>query len=396
MKQFIIFFCLLSQIVIGQTNYQKDFTEFWNDVRDNYAYLKKQNIDWNKVKEIYQPQVEAVKDNNEFIRLLENVLNELYNGHSSLNTNLPSSNRLTPSGTDMYIENINNRFVVTDLRKGFGAEQCGIKTGMEIIKFNNQEILPQLKQFLPKYTKVYNSQMLQYATDMLFAGTHDKPRKITVLDNGTEKDYYPDKIQLPENKKLIESRIINEKAGYIKINNCLYNYDLIDEMDKAIDQFLTLKTLIIDLSETPSGGNTTVARAMMGRFIKEKLPYQTHEIDEAEYETKQIWTEYAIPRKKMYTGNLIILVGHWTGSMGEGIAIGFDAMNKGTVVGTKMAGLIGAINGFKLTETHIGFQIPTEQLFHVNGTPREDYLPKILTKNEEDSWKEINKMLLIK
>lgn len=393
MKKILFLFCLLSNLVVAQTTYQKDFTEFWNIVNENYAYLKKQNIDWNKVKETYQPQVDAIKDNDEFIKLLENVLNELYNGHSSLNTNLPSSNKLTPSGTDMYVENLNNRFIVHDLRKGFGAEQCGIKVGMEIVKFNDLEVLPQLKQFLPKYTKTYNEQMLQYAIDMLFAGTHNKPRKITTFENGSEKDYYPDKVTLPKNEKLIESKVIDGKAGYIKINNCLYNYDLINEMDKAIDNFSSLKTIIIDLSETPSGGNTTVARAMMGRFINEKLPYQTHEIDESQYETKQLWTEYVIPRKKMYTGKVIIMVGHWTGSMGEGIAIGFDAMNKGTVIGTKMAGLIGAIDGFKLTETHIGFQIPTEQLYHVNGTPRENYLPKVLTKNEIDTWSQMEKMI---
>ncbi|HRG52148.1 MAG TPA: S41 family peptidase [Bacteroidia bacterium] len=393
MKKILFLFCLLSNLVVAQTTYQKDFTEFWNIVNENYAYLKKQNIDWNKVKETYQPQVDAIKDNDEFIKLLENVLNELYNGHSSLNTNLPSSSKLTPSGTDMYVENLNNRFIVQDLRKGFGAEQCGIKVGMEIVKFNDLEVLPQLKQFLPKYTKTYNEQMLQYAIDMLFAGTHNKPRKITTFENGSEKDYYPDKVTLPKNEKLIESKVIDGKAGYIKINNCLYNYDLINEMDKAIDNFSSLKTIIIDLSETPSGGNTTVARAMMGRFINEKLPYQTHEIDESQYETKQLWTEYVIPRKKMYTGKVIIMVGHWTGSMGEGIAIGFDAMNKGTVIGTKMAGLIGAIDGFKLTETHIGFQIPTEQLYHVNGTPRENYLPKVLTKNEIDTWSQMEKMI---
>ncbi|HET6226434.1 MAG TPA: S41 family peptidase [Bacteroidia bacterium] len=393
MKKVLFLFCVLSNAIFAQTKYQKDFSEFWNDVNENYAYLKKQKIDWNKVKELYQPAVDAVKDDNEFIRLLEHALNELYNGHSSLNTNLPSSNRLTPSGTDMYIENDNNHFIVKDLRKGFGAEQSGIKVGMEIVKFNDLEILPQLKQFLPTFTKAYNAQMLQYATDMLFAGTHDKPRKITVLENGAQKEYYPDKVDHPATTKLIESKIIDGKAGYIKVNNCLYNYDMIAEFDKAVDQFSALKTIIIDISETPSGGNTTVARAMMGRFIKGKLPYQNHEIDEAQYETKQIWTEYVIPRKKIFTGDVIVIVGHWTGSMGEGIAIGFDAINRGTVVGTKMAGLIGAINGFKLSETHIGFQIPTEELFHINGTPREDYLPKVLTKNGEDTWLQVNSMI---
>ena len=60
MKKILFLFCLLSNLVVAQTTYQKDFTEFWNIVNENYAYLKKQNIDWNKVKETYQPQVDAI------------------------------------------------------------------------------------------------------------------------------------------------------------------------------------------------------------------------------------------------------------------------------------------------------------------------------------------------
>jgi hypothetical protein len=71
-------------------------------------------------------------------------------------------------------------------------------------------------------------------------------------------------------------------------------------------------------------------------------------------------------------------------------------MNRATVAGTRMAGLIGAINGFRLTETKIGFQIPTERVSHINGVAREDYLPKILTQNNQDTWKKVRKLLNIK
>jgi len=103
--------------------------------------------------------------------------------------------------------------------------------------------------------------------------------------------------------------------------------------------------------------------------------------------------EYVIPRKTTYNGKVIIMVGHWTGSMGEGIAIGFVGMNRATIVGTEMAGLIGAINKFTLTETKISFQIPTERLYHINGTAREDYKPEILTENSEQTWEQVKKIL---
>ncbi len=395
-KNIIILFCLVFNLTFGQTRYQKDFDELWRTVNENYAHLHKQNIDWQKVKAIYQPIVDTVKTDTQFISFLETVLNELYNGHTSLNTNLETSNRLVPSGADLYVEKVNNKYFVTDLRKGFSAEQCGIKTGMEIIKFNDKGIDEQLNQFLPKYTNDHTPKMYQFAIDMLFAGTHDKPRVITVLDSGVQKFFYPDNLKISNNKKLLEGKIINNSVGYIKINNSLYDYNLIKEFDKAVDSFSTTQSIIIDLTETPSGGNTTVARSIMGRFIDKKLPYQQHEIDELEYQTKQYWIEYVLPRKTTYKGKVIVMVGHWTGSMGEGIAIGFDGMERATVIGTNMAGLLGAINGFTLTETKIGFQIPTERLYHINGMPREDYKPKIQTQNIEQTWERVSKILRIK
>ncbi len=396
MKNIVILFCLLSNLTFGQTKYQKDFDELWKDVNENYAYLHQQNINWQKVKTIYKPIADTIKTDNQFISFLETVLNELHNGHISLNTNLDGSNRLVPSGADIFVEKINSKYFVTDIRKNFKAEQSGIKVGMEILKFNDKEIDDQLGQFLPKYTDNYDNKMNQFAIDMLFAGTHNQPRKITILEDGIQKDFYPDKAKIEENKKLIENKILNGNTGYIKINNCLYDYNLINEFDNAVDSFFSMRNIIIDLSETPSGGNTTVARCIMGRFTDKKLPYQQHEVDELEYDTKQSWVEYVLPRKKTYKGNVIILVGHWTGSMGEGIAIGFDGMKKATVIGTNMAGLLGAINGFKLPETKIGFQIPTERLYHINGTPREDYKPKILTKNINETWEEVENNLKIK
>jgi len=71
--------------------------------------------------------------------------------------------------------------------------------------------------------------------------------------------------------------------------------------------------------------------------------------------------------------------------MGEGMAVGFDGMKRAKIIGTEMAGLIGAISNFQLPETKIGFQFPTERLYHINGTPREDFIPEIQTKNSEET-----------
>ena len=54
-----------------------------------------------------------------------------------------------------------------------------------------------------------------------------------------------------------------------------------------------------------------------------------------------------------------------------------DGMGRGTVVGTEMARLMGATSQVTLPNTGIGVSFPTERLFHVNGTPREHFVPSV-------------------
>jgi carboxyl-terminal processing protease len=388
MKYFLTIWILFTSILIcGQTKYEKDFNEFWNDVNNNYTYFDQQKIDWNRVKVIYQPQVKQITCDNDFIRFMENVLNEFHNGHISLNTNLNSSNRIIPSGQDIFVQKQNDKYIISDIRKGFGADQCGLKIGDEIALFNNKSISEQVEKFLPKYTAIHTHEMYQYALNMLFAGTHDTKRIITIYRNGKQVDFFPDNQQKKETKNLIETKKINKTTAYIKINNSLGNSNSIAHFDNAVDEFIGYKNLVIDLSETANGGNSTVARCIMGRFISKTKPYQQHEFDEKEFQTQRKWVEYVTPRKTQFKGNVFILVGHWTGSMGEGIAIGFDGLKRGKIIGTEMAKLLGAINGFTMSETNLGFQIPTERLYHINGTPRENYKPTILTQNIDETLK---------
>ena len=77
----------------------------------------------------------------------------------------------------------------------------------------------------------------------------------------------------------------------------------------------------------------------------------------------------------------------------KGIAVGFDAMQRATIVGTKMAGLLGEIFTFETPELKIPFSFPCVQLQTVKGQPREDYLPTIPVKQQSEIIKTAIKIL---
>lgn len=377
----------------SQNIYKEDFLEFWGNCNVNYAYFDEQGIDWNKVKEIYLPATDTIKSKYEFTCFLEQVINEFHNGHISLNQNYTTSNRILPSGSDVFAEKKGNSYYITDVRSGSKAQICGLKPGMEIIIFNGQPVDVQIQKFLPKSIKEYTPAMYEYALNMLLAGTYDVKREFTIKDKGLVKKYAPDDLTVSTIAKLLDYKILDGGIGYIKFNNSLGNYDLIQMFDRALDSLINTKGLILDLTETPGGGNTTIARGIMGRFTTKESAYQKHVIDEKQYGTVRSWIEYVVPRKQIYKGDLVVMVGHWTGSMGEGIAIGFDAMKRAKIVGTKMAGLLGAIYGFSMKNNNINYQIPCEKMYHVNGTPREKFVPKYLSQNNEETYMKALKLL---
>lgn len=390
---FIIVFLLLSiTISIGQSKYQKDFIFYWQSIRENFAYFEKRQTNWDKVKQIYMPVADTIKNDSDFVHLLEKINNEFYNGHIFLNTNTSSSNRLIPTGADLKVIFVNNKFIVTELREGFNAYLCGIETGMRIIKYNNVPIEKAIKDFLPRSVSSVNNEMYEYAANMLLAGTHNTKRKITALTNGNEKEFYPDTLSNRTDSNyntLLSAEKLNNNIGYIKINNSLGNYELIRLFDLALDSLMNTSALILDLRETPGGGNTTVARGIMGRFIESELPYQKHLYISEERETgiKRTTLELVSPRGKIYNKPLVVLVNYWTGSMGEGMAIGFDGMKRAAIIGTKMAGLLGEIYTFETPEIKIPFSFPCVQLQHISGQPREDFMPVIIVNDNKQAIK---------
>ncbi len=256
---------------------------------------------------------------------------------------------------------------------------------MEIVSINGSPVEQAVSSRIGKCITLFDTEVKNYALKELLAGTYLKQRVFVVKQDGKTITLKPDEINgnLLDNHKytsLLDFKTIDGSIGYIKFNNSLGETDVIQLFDSALYQLKDTKALIIDLRETPGGGSSVVARGIMSRFIASEMPYQKHVLpnEEKEFQIKRSWLELVSPRGPFtYGKQVIVLVNHWTGSMGEGIAIGFDALGK-TVAGTKMAGLNGAINRFETSGTKIPFSFPTEQLYHVNGTPRENFTPKHL------------------
>jgi carboxyl-terminal processing protease len=386
---------------IDQNKIKEDLNEIITDISNNYIYLEEKNIDLNCIQEYYEKQIPNIKTEEETVLFFEYLLDEFYDNHLTLRTKRKSSFRLF---APIYTTIENGKPIITDIWQTQINNLNRNIIGAEILKFNEIEFQQVIKDFPTHCNDKTLPETKEWIANKILAGRYNEPRILSLkLPNNKEIEYDLDSIELINNNNLLTSKTVNE-IGIIRINNSLGNDNLVSEFDKTLDGLSNTKGLIIDLRNTISGGDSYEARGIMSRFIKEPKPYQKHSFiakSENNPDIERSWIEYVSPRLEQYEKPVIILVGRWTGSMGEGLAIGFEGMERAEIVGSEMRRLAGEVYDFGFKHQRYGYKLSTAKLYHVNGTIREKYIPtnyvkKTTTEKDETLEKGIeliNKMM---
>lgn len=365
---------------INQENIREDLKEIITDIGQNYIYLPEKNVDLNCIQEFYEKQIPNIQTEEQTVLFFEYLLNEFYDSHLILNTNRNSSFRLF---SPIYVTIENGKTIVSNVWGTHIENLDQNLIGAELLQINGVRLEKAIEQFPTHCNDKTLRNVREWITNKILAGRYNQSRVLTLkLPNKKVIDLDLDKLKIKSNSKLLTSRVENE-IGIIRLNNSLGNNNLINAFDKSLAQLMDTKGLIIDLRNTIDGGNSYVARGILGRFINEPKPYQKHWTTE-QYEGNPIversWIEYVIPRAKQYDKPVVVLVGRWTGSMGEGLAVGFEGMGRAEVVGSEMTRLAGEMSGYSFENQKYGYRLSTAKLFHVDGTPREKYIPKFYVK----------------
>ena len=380
MHKVFVLACLLLSSVHAQKftgeQYAEDFLFLWQNLADNYAYFDQRHTDWDKVKAHYLTKAEKITSTYAFVGFLEQVLNELYDNHTHLNTNTDQSPPLIPSGTAVHVAYENGDYVVKQLRIGTAAAEQ-LKIGDLIVSVNDKPLNEAIKTRWPLgISDVKNAEVHTFLANQIVACDRGQPRNYRVK-RGDETIQVALPVFNVDYQGLLSSKKLSNNIGYIRIHDSLGNFSLVSEFDHALDKLNDVDGLILDLRSTPSGGNTTVARGLMGRLISQPAYYQEHSIpaELKQYGVVRRWTEKVYPRGRVFSQPMVVLADRWTGSMGEGMTIGLHGMGRATVIGAPMAGLLGGQYNMQLPNTGIGVNYIAEKLFHVDGTPREQFKP---------------------
>jgi carboxyl-terminal processing protease len=320
---------------------------------------------------------EAVHDRESLLRYAEHRLFALADHHAITNRSFPDDWGLAPSYADLWIVTDRQGFRIDAVRENSPAAAAGIVAGDRLIAVAGVPMATAVAAFWAPIGRPAASDADAFAARVLAVGRRDRPRDLTVLGRAGERRLsLPSLYAAPHDEPAVAVTAARGRT-VIRLGNSLGEQTTIAAFDAAMARLPDTAPLTLDLTDTPSGGNTSVARAIMGWFVDRPTGYQVHNLAAEERETgiARQWIEQVLPRAgKRHHGPVTVRVGRWTGSMGEGLAIGMAAAGA-RVCGTAMAGLRGAVYDVTLPKTGLVVKLPAERLSAVDGTPREAYRP---------------------
>lgn len=357
-----------------------DFEVAWTFVDETYAYFEDKQTDWIRVREHYAPRAEAAADSIAFIHVLEDMLGELYDDHVSLDVNAPGSPRPVPMAADLWAEWRDEDAVITAVRDASEAERVALRPGLVVVSVDDVPIRDVALGRMPKMLREPDPAAWEWALRSVLAGHYGEPVRLAVREGGdvTNVTFIPGTVDRPATR--VTADRLSGDVGHIRFHDALVNADDVAAFDEALDRVRTTPALILDLRDTPSRGERDVALGVLSRFVPEEGPCfrHTRAAGPAASFVEHVWVDYVVPRGTYtYVSRLVVLVGRWTGPVGQSIAMALDGMGRGTIVGVPPAPLHGVLVERALPNTGIVIRVPGQRLYHLDGSPQEAFEPAI-------------------
>lgn len=357
---------------------QQDFDELWETLRDRYAFFGDKATDWDRVRAIYQPRLADVgEDEDKWNRLLLAITDELYDGHTHFSSPVPGLPRWPLS--DIFVGETAVGVEILAIRDGSAAADAGVRIGDVVLAMDGVPFVQAAAARMPRALTRPDPEARRFAINAAVGGNRDRDRKIRFRSrDGSVRD-----VLLPfkplADRASINHRKLDDGFGYIAITTFGDN-DAPKAFDAALEALKDSPGLIIDARDN-GGGDTAIARPIMGRFIKERLPYALMRRRSGQgVGLTDPWTEYVDPQGPFtYEKPVVVLQNHWSGSMAEGFPMGMKGIGRAVTVGTETMGLGAAVFPLRLDRTGISINYSAEPVYDVKGTPRWQLKPDVQT-----------------
>ena|SRR5690606_14596031 len=386
-KLLAIFFLVFGNSAFAQTNIvdttkiREDFEKLISNLEKNYVYYNQKDVDLACIKSHYGNKISQIKNQTESLLFFEYLLDEFYDSHLHLKSHNNFSYRLY---SPLFASISDNEFIISSYWKDQIENEIHINLiNARILTFNGVDFNQLIEKFPTHCQNKSNNEVKVWIANKVLAGRRNEPRILTLKTVEGKIDTLDiDTIKIRKDSNLLSYKLI-DNIGIIRFNNSLGEPETKKEFSRVLKKLVNTRGIILDLRNTVDGGSTDIINPIAGHFTDEKKVFQKYKNTQTEF------VDHIKPNNPKYDKPLIVLVGRWTGSVGEGMASGIDGSRIGRIVGTEMQQLAGATKDYNFTNFTYGYQAPYIEVLHISLLPREKFIPEIkivFNDNNEDEF----------
>lgn len=345
----------------------EDFDELWRTLGERYCFFAEKTTDWNAVRRWYRPRALAADSRDAFASIVSDVLGELYDAHTHMSD--PPANALRGPYFDLWVEpDRDGSAVVTSVRESSAAADVGVRVGDAVLAVDTRPIRTIAAGVAPRCLSRPDPAATSYAYNIATSGQRGQPRTLTLRSRDGRDRQLLIPVKKPTEVPNVESRLLAGNIGLIVIRS-FADDAVVATVDAALLGFKDTTGLVIDVREN-GGGDTAVARPIMGRFITEPKPYaRMRRRDGVGFSAP--WTEMVEPRGPFTYGQpVVVLTTRWSASMAEGFPMGMRGIGRAVIVGTPMMRVGAAVFPLRLDRTGLTLQYSAEPVYDVQDRPR--------------------------
>lgn len=330
---------------------RQSFEKVWRTINERHFDPTFGGVDWQKVRETYEPKASAAKTDAELYTVLRQMLGELKLSHFGI---LPPDAEMqtaqSASGViGVELKMLDGQAVINQIQSGSTAEQAGLKTGFVVQKVDGKTVAELLAPFEDSMSKrgLPEAQKRLYRERVLSSFINGKAAtkaNLEILDgkNQTQKfdvprvEHSKGEMSLavgnfPAQEVIFEAKKLENNIGYIR-----FNIWVIPQMPKIREAVRSMKDtdgIIIDIRGNP-GGIGGMAPGFAGLLVKEQTSLGS--MKTRDNETKFI----VYPQGEAYLGKIIVLTDYGSASTSEIFAAGLQEIGRAKVVGETSAGAV--------------------------------------------------------
>ena len=305
--------------------YVQDFDELWRTLDERYCFFGEKRVDWGRVQTRYRPMAARAESDEAFKEVVRQVLAELYDTHTHLAEPPEGAPRWPPF--DLLVAPDGPVARVVAVQEGSAAADGGIDVGDRIFEVGGLAIGRVAADLGPRCLVRPDPAAYDYSLNVAVAGRRGQGRSLSVAAADGRRRTVNLALKPRPGEPDVSSRKLDGGLGYIRIAS-FGDDGAVARFDVALAGLRDCRGLIIDVRGN-GGGDTAVARPIMGRFITRPALYALMRRRQGRG-LGAPWRETVEPRGPFtYGGPVVVLTDHWSASMAEGFPMGMRGLDGG-------------------------------------------------------------------